>query len=145
MAEAYVLKPLRTAQETLIGLMQQKKQLEQHGKSLLEMLKLTLNMIPNHEAKIGFLELLLEGQMSFESEAIAAEKIFNADILILTQAGHKIDPENPPRQSPKYREVAKELLELIPTTGFDIEAYEALLANNRKELENLLEEVKKDQ
>lgn len=138
---AKTLAPLMSAAERAMNILQTNALFKQQGtQPILAMFSATMELLPNNQAKIESMEVILDGQINMSSVDMLEESLFASDIFMLAVMG-KV-PSEGLEKAQHYKTHAENVWQHLEGVGFDFEEHQKYLAEIRESMNKEIDKLK---
>lgn len=130
-----------SAAERAMNILQTNALFKQQGtQPILAMFSATMELLPNNQAKIESMEVILDGQINMSSVDMLEESLFASDIFMLAVMG-KV-PSEGLEKAQHYKTHAENVWQHLEGVGFDFEEHQKYLAEIRESMNKEIDKLK---
>ena len=138
---AKTLAPLMSAAERAMNILQTNMIFKKQGtQTVITMLSATMSLLPNNQAKIESMEVILDGQINMSSVDVLEESLFASDIFMLAMMG-KV-PSEGLEKAQHYKTHAENVWQHLEGVGFDFEEHQKYLDEIRESMNKEIDKLK---
>lgn len=138
---AKTLAPLMSAAERAMSILQTNMLFKQQGtQPVLTMFTATMGLLPNNQAKIESMEVILDGQINMSSVDVLEESLFASDVFMLAMMG-KVPPEGLEKAN-HYKTHSENVWQHLEGVGFDFEEHQKYLDEIRESMNKEIDKLK---
>lgn len=138
---AKTLAPLMSAAERAMNVLQTNMLFKQQGtQPILAMFSATMDLLPNNQAKIESMEVILDGQINMSTVEKLEESLFMSDVFMLAMMG-KV-PSEGLEKAKHYKTHAENVWQHLEGVNFDFEEHQKYLDEVRESMNKEIDKLK---
>lgn len=138
---AKILAPLMSAAERAMNILQTSVFFKQQGvQPVLDLFTARVGLLPNEQAKIESMEVILDGQINMSTVEKLEDSLFMSDVFMLAIMGET--PSEGLEKARHYKTHAKNVWQHLEGVNFDFEEHQKYLDEVRENLNKEIDKLK---